>query len=72
MKKPIWDDPLMSRYLLYHYAVQQNLLPSFYGVDSPDEFALSKETLYSFPKTFSSASSSDEEIPFRYSKNDWT
>ncbi|MGM0165489.1 hypothetical protein IGI39_000431 [Enterococcus sp. AZ135] len=68
LKKPIWDDPLMSRYLLYHYAVQQNLLPSFYGVDSPDEFALSKEILHSFPKTFSSASSSDEEIPFRYSK----
>lgn len=68
LKKPIWDDPLMSRYLLYHYAVQQNLLPSFYGVDFPGEFTLSREILHSFPKIFSSASSTDEEVPFRYSK----
>lgn len=68
LDEPIWDDPFMSRYLLYHYAVQQQLLLSFYGVDSLDEFAISKEILQSFPKTFSSASSSDEEIPFRYSK----
>ena len=27
--KPVWDDPFLSRYLLYHYSIQQALLPHF-------------------------------------------
>ena len=30
--KPVWDDPFLSRYLLYHYSIQQELLPHFYGL----------------------------------------
>ena len=69
--KPVWDDPFLSRYLLYHYSIQQALLPHFYGLPENGDwsaYALSDETLKTFPPCFSTASSSDEEVPFRYSK----
>ena len=69
LKSPIQDDPSLSRYLLYHYAVQQHLLPEYYGIETLAEFALTKEALEHFPRTFSTASTSDKEIPFRYSKS---
>lgn len=69
-KENVWDDPFLNRYLLYHYAVQQQMISKFYGIseETIHEFAITKETLQTFPPCFSSASSSDEEIPFRYSK----
>ncbi|MEO1769718.1 alpha/beta hydrolase [Candidatus Enterococcus ferrettii] len=64
----IWDDPLLTRFLLYHYAVQQNLLLEYYDVDSIEEFSVADADLAKFPRIFSSASTSDKEIPFSYSK----
>lgn len=68
LEEPVWDDPLMTRFLLYHYAVQQNLLPEYYGVAGEEAFSVTDADLAQFPRTFSSASTSDKEIPFRYSK----
>lgn len=68
LTEPVWDDPLMTRFLLYHYAVQQKLLPEYYGVDSDEAFSVTDADLAQFPRTFSSASTSDKEIPFSYSK----
>lgn len=69
-KQLIWDDPLLQRYLLYIYAIQQEKLANFYQVNKEniDEFTIRPEVLAQFPPTFSSASSTDEEIPFKYSK----
>lgn len=68
LQEPVWDDPLMARFLLYHYGVQQNLLPEYYGIDADEEFSITDAELVQFPPTFSSASTSDKEVPFRYSK----
>lgn len=68
LQEPVWDDPLLSRFLLYHYAVQQNLLEDFYGINSLEEFTISDSDLQQFPRTFSSSSTSDKEVPFSYSK----
>ena len=49
--KPVWDDPFLSRYLLYHYSIQQALLPHFYGLPENGDwsaYALSDETLKLF------------------------
>lgn len=70
-KTPLWDDPFLSRYLLYHYACQHQLLAKFYGLSETSDwtaYSVTAEELRSFPPCFSTASSSDEEVPFRYSK----
>ncbi|WP_208559083.1 alpha/beta hydrolase [Marinilactibacillus kalidii] len=66
----IWDDPLMQRYLLYVEAIQQGKLVAYYGFDKTPlaNFSIAEETLQQFPPIFSSASSTDQEVPFRYSK----
>lgn len=65
---PIWDDPLFQRSLLYHYAIQQQQIIRFYGLETVNEFAISQKDLRNFPRTFSTASTTDEEVPFVYSK----
>lgn len=68
--QPVWDDPLLQRYLLYVYGVQQQKLSEFYQVNPEnfDQFTIEKSMLQQFPRTFSSASTTDEEVPFKYSK----
>lgn len=68
--QPVWDDPFLQRYLLYVYGVQQQKLSEFYQVTQEDSarFAIEKNSLQQFPRTFSSASTTDEEVPFKYSK----
>lgn len=70
LEQPVWDDPLLQRYLLYIYGVQQQKLADFYQVskENSEQFAIEKSILQQFPRTFSSASTTDEEIPFKYSK----
>ncbi|OJG46311.1 hypothetical protein RV04_GL001477 [Enterococcus hermanniensis] len=65
---PVWDDPLFQRFPLYHYAVQQQKLICFYGLKQATELAISPHDLQTFPRTFSTASTTDEEVPFIYSK----
>ncbi|MGC6768530.1 alpha/beta hydrolase [Enterococcus sp. LJL128] len=67
---PQWDDPLLQRYLLYLYAIQNNRLESFYGLERSEtkQFSLSSVELQHFPKIFSTASTDDLEVPFKYSK----
>ncbi|GCF95264.1 esterase [Enterococcus florum] len=67
LEDSVWDDPQLQRYLLYLYGVQQNKLTEFYQAESTD-FALSAEQLAEFPPIFGSASTADQEVPFRYSK----
>lgn len=66
----IWDDPFLQRYLLYIYGVQQQKLSDFYQTSTKDnsQFVIEKDILQKFPRTFSSASTTDEEVPFKYSK----
>lgn len=68
--QPVWDDPLLQRYLLYIYGIQQQNLADFYQLsqEERDNFSVDKNTLQQFPPTFSSASTTDEEVPFKYSK----
>ena len=68
---PVWDDPLIQRYLLYVYGVQQQLLPDYYQVtaETSAAFTITPELFKQFPRTFSSASTSDGEVPFKYSKS---
>lgn len=68
--QPVWDDPLLQRYLLYIYGVQQQKLADFYQVsqETSANFTIEKSILQQFPRTFSSASTTDEEVPFKYSK----
>ncbi|MBL1225514.1 alpha/beta hydrolase [Enterococcus sp. BWR-S5] len=67
---PVWDDPFLQRYLLYIYGVQNQLLKSYYGLteQNQDSFTINKEALQVFPPLFSTASTADQEIPFKYSK----
>lgn len=67
----VWDDPTFSRYLLYVYGVQQSLLGNFYQLTpkTSESFAIREEQLRSFPPVFSTASTTDTEVPFTYSKN---
>jgi hypothetical protein len=67
----VWDDPLLQRYVLYMYGVQQQQLNDFYQVSEQtiDDFTISAELLKQFPPTFSTASTSDAEVPFKYSKS---
>lgn len=65
----VWDDPTLQRSLLYYYAVQEQLLSDYYQVKNNEEaFKLSKEDILNLPPTFGSASSTDAEVPFHYSK----
>ena len=67
---PIFDDPFMNRYLLYLYGVSHNLLRQYYGITKFNQnlFALTQEDLAALPPIFSTASTSDNEVPFSYSK----
>lgn len=66
----VWDDPLMQRYLLYIDAVQKGKLVDYYGFEETplEHFSIKEDKLVQFPPIFSSASSTDQEVPFRYSK----
>ncbi|MDT2961034.1 hypothetical protein P7I14_08025 [Enterococcus casseliflavus] len=66
----VWDDPQFQRYLPYVYWVQQQELTTIYGLtaEALSDYAIDPELLAQFPPIFSSASSTDEEVPFRYSK----
>lgn len=66
----VWDDPQFQRYLPYVYWVQQQELTTIYGLtaEALSDYAIDPELLVQFPPIFSSASSTDEEVPFRYSK----
>jgi acetyl esterase/lipase len=70
LKEKVWDDPQFQRYLFYIYALQQQTLTEVYGIfsDRLADYALTAEELQHFPPVFSTASSTDEEVPFRYSK----
>lgn len=70
LTKKVWDDPHFNRYLYYIYAIQQRQLPKVYDIQSKDlaDFALTAEELQYFPPIFSTASTTDKEVPFRYSK----
>lgn len=70
MAIPVWDDPLLQRYLLYIYAVQNQKLADYYGLTEQNrpKLTISREKLQQFPPLFSTASTTDQEIPFKYSK----
>lgn len=70
LTEKVWDDPQFQRYLFYIYALQQQKLTEVYGIPSNQltDYALPAEELQLFPPVFSTASSTDEEVPFRYSK----
>ena len=70
LTEKVWDDPQFQRYLFYIYALQQQKLTEVYGISSNQltDYALPAEELQLFPPVFSTASSTDEEVPFRYSK----
>lgn len=67
---PCWDDPTLQRYLLYLYGVEHSQLATYYGVTAAnqEDFQLSLSQLATFPPIFATASSSDQEVPFKYSK----
>lgn len=67
---PVWDDPFLQRYLLYIYGVQNHLLRDYYGLTEQNQptFTIPSERLQLFPSIFSTASTADQEIPFKYSK----
>lgn len=69
-KTPVWDDPFMQRYLLYLYGVSHQLLNQFYGLTTANqvEFELTLADLTNLPPVFSTASTGDNEVPFKYSK----
>ncbi|EOI6018919.1 alpha/beta hydrolase [Enterococcus hirae] len=64
------DDPLFTRVLLYHYGNQHGCLPEYYGLLGKEEekFTIQPADLIHFPPCFSTASTTDKEIPFSYSK----
>lgn len=66
----VWDDPFLQRYLLYIYAVQNKKLVDYYGLTEQNQaiFTISQEEHQLFPPIFSTASTADQEVPFRYSK----
>ncbi|KAF1297804.1 esterase [Enterococcus sp. JM4C] len=66
----VWDDPFLERFLLYHFAVQQQKLLDYYGLttQTAEKYRLTQADLANFPICFSTASTTDKEIPFRYSK----
>jgi len=68
---PVYDDPLLQRSLLYFYGIQQKKLPEFYQIKNNDfkNFAIEPHTLKQFPRTFCTASTTDKEVPFKYSKS---
>lgn len=69
-KTPLWDDPFLQRYLLYLYGVENQLLSQWYGVTAENlpTLQLTDTDLATLPPLFSSASTADGEVPFRYSK----
>lgn len=69
--QPVWDDPLLQRYVLYMYGVQQQTLTDYYRVteQTKEDFTISDELFKQFPPTFSTASTTDAEVPFKYSKS---
>ncbi|MBO0460266.1 alpha/beta hydrolase [Enterococcus sp. DIV1298c] len=68
---PLADDPLMTRALLYHYGQQQGILADYYGLPKSQDwsnYAIREEELADFPPCFSTASTTDQEVPFASSK----
>lgn len=67
----IHDDPTFSRYLYYAYLVSHNKLLSAYQINlqSIEKYKIPFEQLIKFPPIFSTASVSDKEVPFTYSKS---
>lgn len=68
--QPLWDNPTLQRYLLYLYGAQQLQLSAYYGItpENRSEFQLTDDELKTLPPIFASASNSDNEVPFKYSK----
>lgn len=68
--EPIWDDPQLQRSLLYIYGIQHKKLYEYYGVEKEDQtnFSLTENEISALPPIFSTASTSDQEVPFKYSK----
>lgn len=66
----IWDDPLFLRYIPYINAVNKERLNELYGInqETAQKFSLSPTVLTQFPPIFSTASTTDQEVPFKYSK----
>ncbi|GAB6110170.1 alpha/beta hydrolase fold domain-containing protein [Fusibacter bizertensis] len=69
-KGPLVDDPAMKRVLLYEYARQNNAWLNLLGIKNIKAplYNTSDETLSRFPKSFNTASSGDEDVPFFASK----
>lgn len=69
-KIKVWDDPSMSRFPLYIYALQEKLSLEYLGVNESNitNYELNEGILSNFPPVFSTASTSDKEVPFTYSK----
>lgn len=67
---PITSGPKALRFSLYVYARQQGLWPALLGAEdtaSPDA-SLSEEDIAQLPPLFITASSADQDVPFRISK----
>lgn len=68
---PTADDPLMGRALLYYYGRQQGILADYYRLPKSldwSDYAISETELAVFPPCYSTASTSDQEVPFASSK----
>jgi len=68
---PTADDPLMARALLYHYGRQQGILAAYYRLPNSldwSDHAIGEKELAAFPPCYSTASTSDQEVPFASSK----
>lgn len=70
-KGPLVDDPSMKRVLLYEYARQHNAWMTLLGIKNIKAplFNTASERLSQFPRSFNTASSGDEDVPFSSSKN---
>ena len=62
------NGPISERYAIYIYARQKGCWTSLLSQDDPSVFSLTDEELASLPPCFFTASSSDEDVPFRESK----
>ncbi len=67
----ITDDPAMRRIILYEYARQTAEWTTLLGLVklTPSLFSLKHETFSRFPRSFNTASNTDEDVPFSESKS---
>lgn len=70
LAQAVYDDPNLSRSLLYFDAIQKGKLAELYAVtkESARGFTLSEAELRQLPRSFHAASVADDEVPFSYSK----